>query len=137
VYLSPTQSTYNAWDLTFDYTPGDDSLLAINVAGVTFSSEDGSIDPGVSGVPGVHDPVDAIVFMTSSVVGVHELTVGGAWSDGMDVYPLAESTFTLTVIPEPGTALLLGLGLLGLASVAKVPRRWPRHPRVDAASRLV
>ncbi|RKZ07192.1 hypothetical protein DRQ32_10310 [bacterium] len=85
-----------------------------------FPANDGSIDLGVANdlVNLTPSAIDSTTQMIATVVGVHEFTVGGFWSDGVNWLPLAPSTFTLTVlpIPEPGTALLLGLGLTGLAT---------------------
>jgi len=104
---------YNPNDLSEHFTLGDDDLFAINVAGATFSANDGSIDLGVANdqVNLTPSPIDATIDLTATTVGVHTLTITGAWSDGTDVFDLPTSTFTLTV-PEPGAmaASLAGLG---------------------------
>ena len=114
---------YNPNDLGANAVPGADSFLAINVAGATFSANSGAVDLGVANdqVNLTPSPIDAIINLVANVVGVHSITVGGSWSDGVDVFSLATSTFTLTVlpIPEPGTALLMGLGLAGLAAAGR------------------
>jgi len=116
--ISSLGAFYNPNDLSEHFNPGDDSFLAINAAGVTFSANDGAIDLGVANdiATATPSPIDAIINLVATVVGVHQITVGGSWSDGVDVFSLAESTFILTVVPEPGTALLVGLGLVGLAA---------------------
>ena len=107
-------------DFTLNFYPGEDRLVAIRAGGATFSANDGSVDLGVANDIANATPsaIDSTIHLIATVVGVHELTVGGSWSDGVDWFALAPSTFTLTVlpIPEPGTALLLGLGLTGLTT---------------------
>ncbi|RKZ07190.1 hypothetical protein DRQ32_10320 [bacterium] len=121
---------WNPHDLAANFNPGDDSLLAINVAGATFSSQSGAVDLGLANDIANATPsaIDSTIHLIATVVGVHELTIGGEWSDGVDVFPLAPSTFTLTVlpIPEPGTALLMGIGLAVLATAGwrRKEDRW-------------
>jgi len=125
-------SFMNPNDLSASFTPGDDSFMAISVAGVNFSSESGAIDLGLANDIANVTPsaIDSTIQLIATVVGVHEITVGGAWSDGVNVFPLATSTFTLTVlpIPEPGTALLLALGLMGLSAKNRKDRRGCGRP---------
>ncbi|RKZ07189.1 hypothetical protein DRQ32_10315 [bacterium] len=110
---------YNPDDLGANAVPGQDTFLAINVDGTNLSSQSGAIDLGLANdIANVTpSPIDAVINLTANVVGVHELTIGGVWWDGVNWLPLASSTFTLRFdVPEPGTALLMGLGLLGLAT---------------------
>ena len=114
---------YNPNDLGASFNAGDDSFLAINVAGAAFAANSGAVDLGVANdtTTVTPSPIDAIINLVANVVGVHQITVGGSWSDGVGVFDLATTTFTLTVlpIPEPGTALLMGLGLAGLAAAGR------------------
>jgi hypothetical protein len=92
---------------------------------------DGTLDPavdgGVTGAGGAHFRVQfqvagaemaGIVNPTSrtlefgNFVDLGRVTIGA----GGEVLSFGNDDFTFSIIPEPGTALLLGLGLAGLAS---------------------
>lgn len=79
----------------------------------------GDIDPGVSGIVG--DPQARLVFDVAAATVFDQqgsIHIGSLLAFG-DALVLAGGTFgvveTVWVVPEPGTALLLGFGLAGLA----------------------
>ncbi len=88
---------------------------------------DGSIDPGVAtGVPG--DAQFRIVFDVIGVLhGTTTLQIG-TFAEYLDGYSGTEdqlsenASVTITVVPEPSTALLVGLGLGGLAAARRSER---------------
>jgi len=113
------------------YTPGDDGIRvvdSISVSGTT--SETGAVDPGLDGAIDQPSARDVTISLIASVVGVHVLTISGEYSDGTQVIGLPGTTFTVTVVPEPGSALLLALGLFGLsASRCRFSREYSSHPQ--------
>ena len=103
------------------YNPGDDSIVVVHAIGLAATSATGSLDPGLKGAPfDVPDPRDATLTLIANAIGVHVLTIDGTYSDGVNVLPIQSGTnFTVTVIPEPGSALLCALGLIGLSFVGR------------------
>jgi hypothetical protein len=87
-------------------------------ASVTGVSNDGTIDEGVSGVAG--SAQFQLVF-TATGPGTTTIDIGSLasygnatiGSGGADL-GTTNASVTLTVVPEPGTALLMALGLAGL-----------------------
>ena len=87
-------------------------------ASVTGVTNDGTIDEGVDGVAG--SAQFQLVF-TAVGPGTTTLDIGEALADGSATVGAGGATLvtnsasvTLTVVPEPGTALLMALGLAGL-----------------------
>jgi hypothetical protein len=81
---------------------------------------DGSLDGGIDGT-NVLDPQprDSTITFLAESLGVYTLTVAPSWvefgSNGSAYYELPPIGISVSVVPEPGTALLLGLGLVALA----------------------
>lgn len=93
------------------------AAVSTNQAGGT-----GTTDPGVeSGVTG--DPQFQIVY-TALAPGSTQFQIG-TYAEYLDGYTGSASsvsnntTLDITVVPEPGTALLMGLGLAGLAGAGR------------------
>ncbi len=91
--------------------------------GVTAAAGQGSVDEGAAtGIAG--DAQFQIVF-TAAGPGTTTLNVGtfAAYLDGytgsFDTDVNNPAGVTVTVVPEPGTALLMGLGLAGLAAAGR------------------
>lgn len=102
------------------YSPGDDSVFIIRALASAITNGNGSLDPGLNLSFSGAGAVDASLMVTALTAGTFELTVGGTYSDGSNVLGIQQgATFTLNVIPEPGTALLMGLGLAGLAAAGR------------------
>jgi len=93
----------------------------INTVGTT---ADNTLDIGIGGgLVGSGDVHMQVSFMAQELAFLGDVTltfgVGQAGNvavgDGGAILPFYNDTYNLTVIPEPGTALLMGLGLAGLA----------------------
>ena len=113
----PNDAFFDANDLPGSgiYVPGGDSIVLVQAGGLSATSFDGSIDPGIDGPNDVPSPRDVTITLVANTLGTHVLTVGGIFLDGTNVLPIPGSqTYTVTVVPEPGTALLFGFGLAGL-----------------------
>lgn len=105
-----------------NYVAGADSVFVIRAVSFSPANGTGVNDPGLAELFGQGlgaGATDATLDITAQTVGVFTLVLGGEFSDGTDVLPLGTSSFELTVIPEPGTALLMGLGLAGLAGAGR------------------
>ncbi len=85
---------------------------------------------GVIGAPGTDQGLDSVVgtaqfTVTFTAVESASINIGTSYQgdgvivDGGSSIQAQGATFALTVIPEPGTALLMGLGLAGLASAGR------------------
>ncbi len=102
------------------------SVRFFNHIDVVPAAGDGSLDLGVDGQVGtaqarlVFDVLSSVVFQQGATV-----SVGSAFDYG-DGVVLGDSSLgsaqTLWVVPEPGSALLMGLGLAGLAGAGRSRR---------------
>lgn len=100
-------------------------LVLFEGVALTPSNGDGSLDVGIGGGTvgsgDVHFRVSfrAVTALTARDVtlriGVGEFGNSAIGAGGIDL-PFDNASFTVNVIPEPGTALLMGLGLAGLAA---------------------
>ena len=104
------------------YTPGDDDVLVISAISLPTQPTDapGDLDPGLDGQPGMPSARDATIELVASTVGVHVLHFGGEFAlAGVECpceRPLAGApSLTVTVVPEPSSAVLLSIGLAVLA----------------------
>ena len=107
----------------------DAANAALNAAGALTIGEDGSqqgspaYNIGWSAFildPPILDPVEGIAVIRSAVEGADWGNLG----ENFLLYNGDERTWAVfTVVPEPGTALLMGLGLAGLSVVGGRSRR--------------
>ena len=91
----------------------------INAAALSPTVAPGALDQGWDGTTGTPD---ITVTFQAIGVGTTVLQIGTGYQgdgvvlgDGSVIPAGVETTLTINVIPEPGTALLMGLGLVGLA----------------------
>ena len=98
---------------------GDRVQIALS-AGLSTVANDGSIDQGIDGVVGTTQFSLTFTAAESAdiLIGTSYQGDGVILGDGTSIQAQG-ATFSLNVIPEPGTALLMGLGLAGLASAGR------------------
>ena len=110
------------------YTPGDDSVSIVSALSLNATTQIGGSDPGLDANiddifnPSVRDITITLMADLTLVGGVFDLIANAEYSDGTNTLPLgAVAGFSVNVIPipEPGTALLMGLGLAGLAGAGR------------------
>lgn len=96
---------------------------------ITTSNGNGTFDPGVDGLPtgpnGAQFRIQFRAVALASALGVPQVVnlnfgvgqFGNTAIDGVgNEIPFSNTSYTVSVVPEPGTALLMGLGLAGLAA---------------------
>jgi len=98
-----------------------------NSAGLTGRAGTGVSDPGLNGVIGGGD-AQFRVTLVATAAGTRLISIGGsddpalgnvAIIAGGASEAITNAFISVTVVPEPGTALLMGLGLAGLAAAGR------------------
>lgn len=98
-------------------------VLIFNGVGLTATNTN-ALDPGLNGVIGGNDAQIRLTFR-AGVAGATVINIGTGYNGDGEVGAggaldqTALTQITVTVIPEPGTALLMGLGLAGLAAAGR------------------
>lgn len=96
------------------YAPGDDSVELLRSLALSATTATGAGDPGLPGLPGID------IRITVESIGLGgTLDIVGRYSNGTDVLPFQGGSVEIAPVPEPGTALLMGLGLAGLAAAGR------------------
>lgn len=102
---------------------GSDVVTIISSLGLSPSVANGANDPGLDGgadSPSDRDVTITLIALAGSAGNTYSLIAGGSFSDGANTLPIVDTAgISVTVIPEPGTALLMGLGLAGLATAGR------------------
>lgn len=107
---SVANAFYDYRDLTVGYWPGDELVEVVRAVSISGSPATGALDPGLDG-----SAVDVRITLFDLRGPVY---IQGRYADGVNVLPI-RLVGSLPTAPEPGTALLLGLGLAGLASTRR------------------
>ena len=105
-------------------------VRVFQAAGIAGANGDGTLDTGIGGATiAAGDAHFSVVFEAIAGLALPEtrtLTFGGivdqgevAIGAGGAVLPYTNGTLSFTVVPEPGTALLMSLGLAGLAGSSR------------------
>jgi len=109
---------------SFNSVAGGLEAEFFSVVGLTVALGQGDQDTGVSGVQDggpqmqiVFDAIGAAGSSTTIDIGTFDL-YQDAYSGTVDSIS-NNTSVTITIVPEPGTALLMGLGLLGLAGAGR------------------
>jgi|JI102314A2RNA_FD_contig_101_498532_length_1621_multi_5_in_0_out_0_3 hypothetical protein len=98
-------------------------VLIFNGVGLTATNAN-ALDPGLDGVVGGNDAQVRITF-TATGAGTTVINFGTGYNGDGEVQAggltdtSANTAVSITVVPEPGTALLMGLGLAGLAAAGR------------------
>lgn len=92
-----------------------------NGVSISGSSQTGAMDPGFDGVVGSPQAQVVLEVLASTTLTVGALAAFGDAIVGQGGAFLTSNnaTIELAIIPEPGTALLMGLGLAGLAGAGR------------------
>jgi hypothetical protein len=104
--------------------PGLPEVQLFNGVAVVAVTGTGAADQGV--ITGVAGDAQFQIVFTAVAAGTTSITIGANAAYGDEILgtggvaaAATNAVVTLTVIPEPGTALLMGLGLAGLASAGR------------------
>jgi hypothetical protein len=98
-------------------------VLIFNGVGLTATNTN-ALDPGLNGAVGGNDAQMRITF-TAIGEGTTNIIIGTGYNGDGEVLAggvtdqSSNTSIAITVVPEPGTALLMGLGLAGLAAAGR------------------
>lgn len=98
-------------------------VLIFNGVGLTATNTN-ALDPGLDGAVGGNDAQMRITF-TATGAGSTTIIIGTGYNGDGEVLAggvtdqSSNTSIAITVVPEPGTALLMGLGLAGLAAAGR------------------
>jgi hypothetical protein len=110
------------------YTAGDDRVSIVSALSLNPTVQIGGSDPGLeTNIDDIfhHSELDITITLMADLTlvgGAFDLIANAEFSDGTDTIPLpglAGFSVNVIPIPEPGTALLMGLGLAGLAGAGR------------------
>ena len=98
-------------------------VLIFNGVGLAATNTN-ALDPGLNGAVGGNDAQMRITF-TAVAPGTTTIIIGTGYNGDGEVLAggvtdqSSNTSIAITVVPEPGTALLMGLGLAGLAAAGR------------------
>jgi PEP-CTERM motif len=102
--------------------PGEGNRVLIFEGVGLIGTHSNPLDPGLDGVAGGGDAQFRVTFVATGL-GSTTLVIGYGYPGDAEINPeydtFSRTPVPITVVPEPGTAILLGLGLAGLVA----PRR--------------
>lgn len=92
------------------YAAGDNQVELLRSLALGATTASGAGDPGLG-------PQSVDIRVVLAATGGGNVNIVGRYSNGTDVLPFGGGS--VSIIPEPGTAVLMGLGLAGLAGAGR------------------
>lgn len=127
--LHPTNGNIRVIPAFNAYPAVGNYISLVQTTSLTGQAGDGARDPGLDGIVGGGDAQFRVIFRAVGAPGARTIVNIGSNANpivgNVVVLPGGvavlgnNANLTLTMVPEPGTALLVGLGLAGLAAARR------------------